>query len=103
MNVKLVFSIAILLAACGFALAAKDKEKDKSTEHKIDIKNLKFSPATLDIKVGETVTWTNSDDHDHTVIADDDSFKSDTIGHGETFSYTFKTKGKFKYHCNLHP
>ena len=102
------FCVLITIVTCTVAVAAKPKEtpkedKSEGTTHKIDIKNLKFSPASLDIKVGDTVEWTNSDDRDHTVVADDESFKSDNMSHGQTFKFTFKSKGKFKYSCTYHP
>src|SRR5687768_1685689 len=83
--------------------AAKDKDKAEATEHAVSMKNVKYAPATLDIKVGDTVIWTNDDDHDHTVISADGSFKSEKIGRGETFKHTFDKKGKFKYSCSYHP
>jgi plastocyanin len=101
-------SLLLAIIACGLAISAKPKEtpkedKSQGTTHKIDIKDLKFSPANLDIKVGDTVEWTNSDDRDHTVVADDESFKSDNLSNGQTFKFTFKSKGKFKYSCSYHP
>ncbi len=94
-----ILSIAIVISAllASAALAAEP------AEHEIAMKNVKYSPANLEIKVGDTVIWTNEDDHDHTVVADDDSFESEKIGRGETFKHTFKKKGKFKYSCSYHP
>ena len=69
----------------------------------VSMKDKKFDPAKLTIKVGQTVKWTNQDEHDHTVVADDGSFKSDNIGPGEDYSYTFKKAGKYPYACTYHP
>jgi plastocyanin len=111
--------LALACAICTSALAAdeakgKDKEKDKPAEkspstkrtgktHTITIKNSKFSPATLAIQAGDTVIWKNDDDKDHTVIADDKSFKSDNISSGDDFKHTFGKAGTFKYACKYHP
>ena len=71
---------------------------------KVAIKNLKYDPAKLTVKTGETVLWTNSDDNDHTVISDEDGlFESGNLGRGETFKHTFEKAGKFPYHCKYHP
>jgi plastocyanin len=66
-----------------------------------------FSPASLTIKAGTTVTWKNSTAASHTVTSDDGkSFNSGTsnpIASGATFSFTFNTPGTFAYHCAIHP
>ena len=65
----------------------------------MSIASFSFQPASLTVSVGTTVTWTNNDSASHTVTADDGSFKSGTLGKGETFSQTFATAGTFAYHC----
>lgn len=69
----------------------------------VTIREMKFTPATLNIKVGDTVTWTNADDRDHTVVAADDSFKSGNLGTGQSFDFTFTKPGTFVYTCTYHP
>jgi len=66
------------------------------------IKDLAFHPATLDVAVGTTVTWTNQDGFGHTVTADDGSFGSGTLNGNATFSQVFATAGTFAYHCKIH-
>ena len=67
-----------------------------------------FSPATLTIKAGTTVTWKNTTAVAHTVTSDDGkSFDSGTsnpiAAQSGTFSFTFKSPGTFAYHCEIHP
>lgn len=67
-----------------------------------------FSPATLTIKAGTTVTWKNATAVGHTVTSDDGkSFDSGTsnpiAAQGGTFSFTFTKAGTFPYHCEIHP
>lgn len=78
---------------------------DKPAARDVSIDNLRFEPAELRIKVGETVTWTNNDDRDHTVVSSDKEkkFKSPVLHHGESWSLTFDKAGKFAYGCRLHP
>ncbi len=66
------------------------------------IKKDNFSPGVITVPVNTTVTWTNKDFWPHTVTSDDGLFDSKKLKHGKTFSYTFKTKGTFKYHCKIH-
>lgn len=68
----------------------------------VAMKNLKFDPATVTVKVGDTVTWTNEDSAQHDVIAVNGEFKSDLFGKGETFSFTFTKAGTYPYSCTVH-
>lgn len=71
-------------------------------EAQIEIQDFQFSPATLEVTVGTTVTWTNAGDAPHTVTSDDDVFDSGELGNGDTFSFTFDEAGEFAYHCDIH-
>jgi len=93
---KRFLPIFAMLIAISLAFAAKSKPA-------VTIKDMKFSPASISIKVDETVTWTNDDDRDHTVTATDASFDSDNIKPGSSYSHQFKTAGKFAYGCSYHP
>ena len=69
----------------------------------VNIDNFAFVPATLTVRAGSTVTWTNHDEEPHTVAASDGSFHSPGLGTGGTFSHTFATAGTFDYVCSIHP
>ena len=92
--------LPIVLLAALVALAAA-KANDKT--HDVSIDGLQFKPAELKITAGQTVTWTNNDDRDHTVIGKKDAFKSGVIHRGGTFSFRFDKPGKYSYSCKLHP
>ncbi len=100
----------LLLAACG-ASSPTSSTSGSGTQAvpvtgsaaKVIINNFAFDPATITIKVGQTVTWTNQDTPAHTVVADDNSWKSPDISTGSSFSHTFTTAGTFSYHCSIHP
>ena len=63
-----------------------------------------FSPATLTIAKGTTVTWTNTTTAPHTVTSDNNAFTGDSdIEPSNTFQMTFNTAGTFTYHCEFHP
>src|SRR5204862_1349528 len=99
MRSKLALSIAILLLAAAPALLFAQREARED----IRIQNRAFTPNKITIKKGETVTWKNFDDLDHSVDAEDGSFSSGTIKKGKTFSHTFKKPGRYDYACHLHP
>jgi plastocyanin len=69
----------------------------------VQIENFKFSPATLTVPVGTTVTWTNRDDTLHTVTEANRRFASPGLDPGGVFSYTFADPGSYTYFCSLHP
>ena len=69
----------------------------------VKIDNFTFNAATITVKVGTTVTWTNGDDIPHTVVAKDKSFKSSVLDTGDKFTFTFTKAGQFDYFCSLHP
>jgi plastocyanin len=61
-----------------------------------------FSPAVLEVAVGDTVTWINDDDTEHTVTAFEGAFDSGELATGASFSFTFDTAGEFRYRCLFH-
>jgi plastocyanin len=67
------------------------------------IDNFSFSPGTLTVAIGATVTWTNRDDIPHTVFSTEGVFKSRVMDTDEKFSYTFSKAGVFPYFCSIHP
>lgn len=98
--------IALATAACnGSATTAPNQP---AAGNAVTIADFSFTPATLTVAVGTSVTWTNNGPTGHTVTANDGSFDSDTagnkstIGAGKTFSHTFATAGTFAYHCKIH-
>jgi len=68
----------------------------------ISIVDNSFSPQTITIAPGETVTWTNNGTMQHTVTADDGSYDSGSLNPGASFSHTFTSAGTFPYHCTFH-
>lgn len=69
----------------------------------VTIQNMMFAPSTLNVRVGDTVVWTNNDSVAHTVTGDTAGPRSTSIAQGGTYSYTFTTSGTFSYHCSIHP
>lgn len=69
----------------------------------VTIDNFSFSPATLTVSSGTTVTWSNQDDMVHTVTAADRAFSSKGLETGDTYAHTFTAPGTYTYFCALHP
>jgi plastocyanin len=69
----------------------------------ITIDNFSFMPAPITIPVGTTITWINRDDVPHTIVSDDQQFKSKALDTDEKFSHTFDKPGTYSYFCSIHP
>jgi amicyanin len=82
-----------------------DNQQPKAeATNSVTISNYTFGPATITVKVGTKVTWTNQDSVGHTVTADSGSGPdSQLIDQGQSYSFTFDKAGTFTYHCTPHP
>lgn len=70
---------------------------------KVLIKDFIFTPMTLTVKTGTTVSWTNMDDEPHTVVSDTGLFRSSGLDTNETYSYKFDKPGTYYIACSIHP
>src|SRR5207245_8573021 len=64
--------------------------------HDVVVDNFSFSPATVGVPAGSTVTWTNRDDVPHNIVSTDQKFKSPVLDTDERFSHTFDAPGTYK-------
>src|SRR6478609_3766521 len=69
----------------------------------VEMTNTTFSPQTIDVKVGDSVTFVNKDEIAHTATAGDGSFDSKTMEAGATFTFKATKAGQIDYVCNFHP
>lgn len=69
----------------------------------VRIANFAFSPAMATVPVGTTVTWTNTDEDPHAIVANDHSFRSAALDTDDKYSFTFTKPGVYAYFCSLHP
>lgn len=74
-----------------------------ATPGAVTIVNFAFDAPELTVPAGTTVTWTNADGFAHSVVSRDESFKSDPLPTGESFTHTFDAAGTFAYICGIHP
>lgn len=84
-------------------LAVTPVSATAQTANQIAIKNFSFSPMTLTVSPGATVTWKNLDDEPHLVVSLDGKFRSQALDQNESFSSKFDTPGTYKYICSIHP
>jgi plastocyanin len=85
--------LAIALSAAAAPILAADQS--------VTIEGFAFSPATVTVNVGDTVTWTNNDGTAHTATGS--GFDTGNIAGGASDSVTFQSAGSFDYVCSIHP
>ena len=114
-SVRIALAAAALIALAG---APAVEAREPAPAAVVDMTfGLKFEPATVRIKVGQTIEWRNKAFFAHTVTfdpaqADDPShvvlpagvapFDSGKIGGGKTWRHTFTTPGEYHYICQPH-
>jgi plastocyanin len=106
--VRRAFVVVAVLFALVLTQPADAANKD------VTIQYPSFTPATVTVNTGDTVTWTNKDTIAHTATADDGSFDTSPtcdaahsqdescLKPNEPFSVTFLSAGTWTYHCKIH-
>jgi plastocyanin len=68
----------------------------------VDISGFSFRPDVLMITAGDTVTWTNRDSAQHSVLFLTGLGQTENFGLGQSSSLRFVTAGTYNYICGLH-
>lgn len=88
--------LSALLLACALpALPAF------AADHIVTISGMRYSPGSLSVKVGDSVTFRNADAMPHTATAA--AFNTGTIAPGKSKKVTIKAAGGHTYVCKFHP
>ena len=93
----------LVTALVGVIGAVPGRPAEAATK-KVEMGNMRFSPARIQISPGDTVVW-EADDDDHTVTARDGTFDSSTRGtmdEGDQFRWRFRSPGTYAYYCRVH-
>lgn len=113
MNNKIVIGIVAVIIVIGGIFYFTQKQYQPTQQpatqqpqtqiaaNAVTIQNFAFSPGTLTVTQGTKVTWTNQDATTHKIKSD--TFNSSDLNQGDTFTFTFNTKGTFDYSCAIHP
>jgi plastocyanin len=111
-----LFALAAVAAACGRSSTPSTTTPTApagagGTAASVSIQNFAFTPKSLTVSPGTTVTWTNNDSMPHNVMSTKSLslnspttsvFASSTLSQGQTFSFTFSAKGVYFYECSIH-
>lgn len=94
--IRTLIGLMAALAALATLVVAPAGATSQATVN-IGITKAGFVPKDVTIKIGDVVTWTNSDTVDHQVVSQDAGFASPILKPTQTFSYTFTKAGKFTF------
>lgn len=89
----IIMMVTLLMISC---------KKDNIGPDEVFMEGSKFSPSTITVAVGTTVTWTNKDHVTHSVTSNTGMFESGDLTNGDIFKYTFSAAGSYDYHCRFH-
>ena len=84
------------------APATRSGKARASASASVSIGDNFYSPASVSIGVGDTVTWANNGQSQHSATADNGSFDTGVFGPGVRRSNTFTQAGTFSYYCTVH-
>jgi plastocyanin len=91
--------IVVLAALGGLAVAGPANAATKT----VNIYGSTFSPKSVTITQGDTVTWVNRDNANHQILADKGQFVSPILRPKQRYSFTFQAAGTYTYKDELHP
>ena len=102
---SLAAGVCLLLAACSSdPTATTGSTTPTAQDGVVQMAEIAFTPASVTVTPGSTVTWINNDSVPHIVsFGDGGPHGSDTIDPGGTFEATFEEAGSYAYVCTLHP
>ena len=83
------------------AVQTSSTERASSTQ-RISISGFAFSPAILEVSLGETVSWTNDDGAPHQIMLKNGT-ASDVLMPTKSYSSKFDEVGSYDYLCSIHP
>lgn len=105
--------IAVVITGGKSSTSKTQQTKDAAAlvAGKVDITAAGFVPASIQVKVGDTVTWTNSDSALHQVATGPFPSEDGLAGFvaktpqmkGDSYRYTFEKAGTYAYHDHLNP
>ena len=69
----------------------------------VTVSDFTFSPGTITINQGDTVTWVNNGPTPHSATSSSGVFDTGIFPKGQSRSHTFNEAGTFAYICTPHP
>ncbi|MCW2844489.1 MAG: blue (type 1) copper domain protein [Nocardioides sp.] len=74
-----------------------------ATDATVTVANMTFSPGTVTVTLGGTVTWHFADSMAHTTTSGQGFWNSGPKSSGQSFARAFSSAGSYGYICSIHP
>jgi plastocyanin len=109
--VSVVLLVLVAAAVAAAALALSQEGSGPSTtgsalpagNETIEISNFAYSPASVTVKVGTTITFTNEESVEHTATSNTEGlFETGALGMGQSVRLKMNKVGTFSFHCSFH-
>jgi plastocyanin len=69
----------------------------------IEISNFAYSPASVTVKVGTTITFKNEESVEHTATSNTEGiFDTGSLSKGQSMRVKMNKVGTFSFHCSFH-
>jgi plastocyanin len=95
--------LAVAVITLSLLSCSKDDETTNNQPPEVSMDPGPFTPATLNVRTGTTVTWTNNSSDLHTVVSTNgEGFDSGDMIPGATFNHKFLVAGTYSYGCTYH-
>lgn len=110
-TILLVLGLALLAFGCNndssnpygsSATTAPSSSPTPPAPNTVVMSGMAFSPASITVTVGTTVTWKNADGVAHTSTSDTGVWDTGRMAAGATATTTFATAGTYPYNCVYH-
>jgi plastocyanin len=79
----------------------------RGSGERVLVKGFRFQPRAINVSPGTRVVWQQEDNTIHTITSGAPGRRSGLFDHrrfeqGDEFSFTFSSKGTFRYFCDIH-
>ena len=97
MKTRILLVPAVLVAALLAPVSAA-----QAAGAEVTVADMAFTPARVTVGLGQSVTWTFTDQMAHTTTSNQGFWNSGSKSDGDTFARAFTSAGTFGYHCSFH-
>ncbi len=103
MHSKLRMSLPVFAATLAGLATLFIPGDGRAENAEVEVKEFSFTPASITVTPGSTVTWRNQGSLPHTSTSDTGTWNSPVMAAGQSFTFTFSETGTYAYHCAIHP